>query len=366
MDRIRLQPLTRARVGSLGAAGQAWLAGLPDLLAELERRWSVRIGRSLPGGSASYVAHAETADGAPRVVKVVVPDPELADESRVLRTARGRGYAILHDHDPARRALLLEALGRSLEATPLPPEDKLTVLADTLRAAWTLDLDAANPVTRPHGVDEDRAGEDGAGEDGAGEDGGENKAGLLHRLVRVLDERLGHPVARPVILTALAYAERRAAAFDPAGCVVVHGDPHPANALRVPRPRSGAESGWCLVDPDGFRADPAYDLGVAVRDWVGHLSGPDARAVLEGYCALLAGRTGIDEQRIWEWGYLERVSTGLFVMSLGAHAVGLRYLTSAERLLGRGGCPAARPVTGSGGSGSGHERSTGPRPGPAG
>lgn len=347
MDRIRLQPLTRARVGSLGAAGRAWQAGLPELLDELERSWSVRIGRSLPGGSASYVAHAETADGAPRVVKVAVPDPELADESRVLRAARGRGYVVLHDHDPVRRALLLEALGPSLEAAPLPPEDKLIAIADTLRAAWTLDPGAANPVSRPEG----------AGPTSSAGSSGEDKAALLHRSVRALDERLGRPVARPVIATALAYAERRAAAFDPAACVVVHGDPHPANTLRAPRARAGAESGWCLVDPDGFRADPAYDLGVVVRDWVGQLSGPDPRTVLEGYCALLAGRTGVDEQRIWEWGFLERVSTGLYVMSFGADAVGLRFLTSAERLLS----PA-----GPGGSGSVRAPSTGRSPGPAG
>ena len=149
VDRTRLQLLTRARVASLGPAGQAWLAELPGLLAELEQRWSIRIGRSLPGGSASYVARAETADGAARVVKVATPDPELADESRVLAAAGGRGYAVLHDHDPQRRALLLEALGPSLAAARLTPEEKLALLADTLSAAWELDLDPANPVTRP-------------------------------------------------------------------------------------------------------------------------------------------------------------------------------------------------------------------------
>lgn len=40
--------------------------------------------------------------------------------------------------------------------------------------------------------------------------------------------------------------------------VVVHGDPHPANTLRAP---DGRGRGWVLVDPDGFRADPAYDAG---------------------------------------------------------------------------------------------------------
>jgi streptomycin 6-kinase len=307
---IRLQPLTRARVDSLGSAGHAWLAELPRVLAELEQRWSVRLGRPLPGGSASYVVHAVTADGAPRVLKVLVPDPELADEARILEAARGQGYALLHAHDPVRRALLLEALGPSLDRAALPVEEKLVAMADTLRAAWTLDIGIADPVVP-----------------------GEDKASSLHRLVRTLDAQLGHPTSARVLARALRYAERRAAAFDPAGCVVVHGDPHPANTLQVPEPRAGAESGWCLVDPDGFRADPAYDLGVAVRDWTGRLTGPDARGRLQRYCRVLATRTGLDEQRIWEWGYLERVSTGLYVMSIGAHDVGLRFLTSAERLL---------------------------------
>jgi streptomycin 6-kinase len=151
-------------------------------------------------------------------------------------------------------------------------------------------------------------------------------------VVRSLDVRLGQPAARQVIHQALTYAERRAAAFD-AECVVVHGDPLPANTLRVLESRSGGEGGWCLVDPDGFRAEPAYDLGVVVRDWSGRLTGADARPVLEGYCTLLANRTGLDEQRIWEWGFLERVSTGLYVTAFGAHEVGRRLLTSAERLL---------------------------------
>jgi hypothetical protein len=44
-------------------------------------------------------------------------------------------------------------------------------------------------------------------------------------------------------------------------------------------PFSGPMS--CFVDPDGFVADRAYDLGVALRDWTGLLLGPDARRTAE-------------------------------------------------------------------------------------
>jgi len=280
-------------------------------MAELEELWSLRIGRPLPGGSASYVAEATTRDGEPRVVKVVLPDPDLADEARTLAAARGHGYALLHAHDPAHGALLLEALGDSLDRSGRSPERQIAILADTLLEAWRVPLASAPPV--------DTVAAD--------------KATSLRAGVLDLSDRLGAPCDPRVLHQALDYADRRAADFDPAACVVVHGDPHPANALRVRQPRKGAESGYVFVDPDGFRCDPAYDAGVALRDWTGRLTGGDARVVLEGYCDLLAEHTGVDRQRIWEWGFLERVSTGLYVLGFGADRIGRAFLTSAEALL---------------------------------
>ena len=133
---------------------------------------------------------------------------------------------------------------------------------------------------------------------------------------------------------ALAYAERRAAEAD-RELVIVHGDPHPDNLLAVTSPRPGAESGYVFVDPDGFVADRAYDLGVAMRNWSRLLGGADARPIAEGLCAVLAERSGVDATRIWEWAFLERVSTGLYLLDVveSAETMWRSYLESAERLV---------------------------------
>ncbi|MGB8941428.1 MAG: hypothetical protein WCD21_14510, partial [Streptomyces sp.] len=105
--------------------------------------------------------------------------------------------------------------------------------------------------------------------------------------------------------------------------------------LRVLAPRAGADAGFVFVDPDGFLADPAYDLGVVLRDWCAELKGRDrdaAASLLRSYCALLADRTGVDGQAVWEWGFLERVSTGLFVLGFGAEELGRPFLDTAELL----------------------------------
>jgi streptomycin 6-kinase len=302
-DPIRLQPLARAKIGSLGEDGQAWLAELPGILAALEDEWRITLGRPLPGGSTSYVLRAVTADASPVVVKVSLDDG-LDGQVATLQRADGRGYARLLAYDPARQAMLLEALGDSLAAASIAPEAQLLVLADTLALAWQEPPTGATPV---------------------------DKAGGLGELIERWWTELDRPCSAAVYRQALDFAARRQA--DPGEPVVVHGDPHPGNLLRVLTSRPGGETGYCFVDPDGFVVDRAYDLGVVLRDWTDRLEGTDARAVLRDYCTVLARRTGVDPVRIWEWGFVERVSTGLYLKSFGADGLAARFLASAESLV---------------------------------
>jgi streptomycin 6-kinase len=307
---VEVPVLVRQRAARLGEAGHEWLAGLPDLLADLQRRWSITVGRPLPGGSASYVARARTADGSAAVLKVALPDGGTAAQARTLALADGRGYARLLAHDAERHALLLEALGPSLAERGLGPERTIEALCATLRLAWQVPLPDGGSTATPAGA----------------------KAGQLAHLVTRLWEDHGRPCPERVVAAALACAERRAAAFDPDRCVVVHGDPHPGNALRVAAPRAGAESGFVFVDPDGFVDDPAYDLGVVLRDWCPQLLAGDAVSLARRYCRLLAECTGVDETAIWEWGLLERVSTGLYVLDVGAADRARPFLDTAALL----------------------------------
>jgi len=303
---VRLQPLTRARVASLGERGEAWAESLPRRLAELARDWGLDLGRSLPGGSNSYVVRARTADGSSAVLKIVLDGDELEGQVRVLEAADGRGYARLLHADVARQAVLLEALGDPLQSSGRTAADQLTVLADTLALAW-------QPSSAERVPD------------------AQEKAIGLAGLIRDHWDRLDRPCPVAVRDQALRYAELLAHA-PPESLVVVHGDPHPGNALTVPRRRPGAETGFCFVDPDGFVADRAYDLGVTMRDFSSGVL-REGRPLVESYARLLAERTGVDVTRIWRWAFLERVSTGLYVLGFGSEAVGRPFLESAERLL---------------------------------
>jgi len=306
---LDVHPVVRQKAAHLGARGTQWLAHLPALVSDLERQWSITAGAPLSGGTASYVCRALTHAGDDVVLKLSLPDDGFPQSVRTLAAARGQGYVRLLAHDTARYAVLLEALGAPLAALDQTPEQQIRALAQTLRQAWRVPRGDDTPV-----------------------EPGTDKAAQLGDLVGRLWAALGRPCSERVRDQAIAYATSRAAAFDIKRCVVVHGDPHPGNALRIPTPRAGAESGFVFVDPDGFLAEPAYDLGVVLRDWAPQLLAGDASTLARGYCRLLATETGVDETAIWEWGFLERVSSGLYTMQFAGPDLYRPFLETAERL----------------------------------
>jgi streptomycin 6-kinase len=288
----------RAKAESVGA--HAWLAGLPDLIARLERDWSVQVGRGYPDATEAYVAQAVRADGTPAVVKLMVPrgtGPDLpAEEVTVLRIAAGDGCVRLLSFDESAGALLLERLGPSLSTLDVPFGQRLGILADVAARVWRSAPGAALPT-------------------------GADKARRQIESIRSLWDAAGRPCAERTIEHAFACARSRIAAHDPARAVLTHGDVHQWNTLR-------AGTSWKLVDPDGALAEPEYDLGVLMREDLPELMAADPRSRAHW----LAARTGTDPTAIWEWGVLERVSTGLSCLRGGLEAEGRLSLAAADTI----------------------------------
>jgi streptomycin 6-kinase len=136
-------------------------------------------------------------------------------------------------------------------------------------------------------------------------------------------EELDRPCSERAVDHAIACAARRAEAHHDERAVLVHGDVHQWNALEAP-------DGFKLVDPDGLLAEPEYDLGIIMRE--------DPLDVLENdpheRARWLAARTGLDAVAIWEWGVVERVSTGLLGTKVGLQPVARQMLALADRLAG--------------------------------
>jgi streptomycin 6-kinase len=283
---------------ALAAGADRWLDDLPSIVADLEGLWGISVGRGFPHATEAFVAEATTSEGGQAVLKVHIDRPgnHVSHEIRVLRTVAGDGCAELLQHDEARGARLLERLGRPLVELGLDIETRHAVLCDTAARVWRHEPDKSLQS-------------------------GADKARWLARFVEHEWEGLGRPCSEAAVDHALACAHRRAAAHDDERAVLVHGDVHQWNALQ-------SKTGFKLVDPDGLRAEPEYDLGIIMRE--------DPEALLEGdprdRAHWLAGRTGLDPTAIWEWGCIERVSTGLLGTRVGLQPVAREMLATAERI----------------------------------
>jgi streptomycin 6-kinase len=289
--------LVRNRALDAGAAD--WLDELPGVVERLSEDWGLRLGRVFDATEA-LVVEAWLRDGEAAVLKVMFPrvDADGFDcarrEAAVLAAVAGDGCARLLREDVDRGALLLERLGPSLFDLGLPIARRHELLCDAATRVWrpVPDLDLPS---------------------------GSAKARWLADQIESSWEALGRPCSEHAIEQALACADHRARAHDAERAVLVHGDVHQWNALQV-------GTGCKLVDPDGLIADPEYDLGIIMRE--------DPVELVQGdpldRARWLAHRTGLDVVAIWEWGVVERVSTGLLCTRVDLQPFGRETLAAAD------------------------------------
>jgi len=293
---IELSSVVRNKAIAVGAAH--WIDELPEIVASLEHDWGIDVGAQFREGTEAFVAEALMTDGTPAILKVLIPrESDLADrEATVLRAVEGQGCPLLYRDDPERDALLMERLGPSMFRLAMPYRERLPLLCDAAAKIW-----------RPAA--------------GLGLPTGAEKATWLMEFIAETWDGLDTPCAERTIDDALACAQRRLDAHDDERAVLVHGDVQQWNALRA-----GVE--FKLVDPDGLLAEPEYDLGVILREDPDEPLAADPLATAHW----MARRCGVDPTAVFEWGVVERVSTGLLATQIDLQPVGRQMLEFADRL----------------------------------
>ncbi len=286
---------------ALAAGAAPWLDELPGLVADLEHEWSISVGRTYAGGTEAFVAEATLEDGSDAVLKLLIPRAgdamdAVSNEITALRLANGEGCARLLRDDVDRSALLLERLGTPLYELALPLAQRHEILCSAAERVWRPAPNCGLPT-------------------------GAEKGRWLTDSITTMWKELDRPCSERTVDYALSCAARRIAAHDDEHAVLVHGDVHQWNALE-------AKDGFKLVDPDGLLAEAEYDMGILMREDPVELVDGDPRE----RAGWLAEHTGLEATAIWEWGVVERVSTGLLNTMDDLQPAGREMLAVADRV----------------------------------
>jgi streptomycin 6-kinase len=269
--------LVRSTIEMRGEAGAGWLEGLPALVSDLERRWSVEVGRPYPGLWVNWVAPATGVGGEPVVLKLSFPgDLVFRTEAEALRLFDGRAAAGLLRLDLDRGAMLIERCEPGAPLSSVEDDAAATAIAaGVMKRLWRPAPAAGHPFPLVS-----------------------DWAQGLARLRRRFGGGTGPMPAALVEEAESLFAWLIPSQGEP---VLLHGDLHHGNILA-----SGREP-WLAIDPKGVVGEPAYDTGALLRNPAEALRMPHSGKVLERRLDVLCEELGLDRARVRGWGLSQAV-----------------------------------------------------------
>jgi streptomycin 6-kinase len=241
----------------------AWLERLPDVLRNLEHRWSLTLDAPFDDDevSCSYVAAVARADGTPAVLKIGMPHMEGEHEIHGLRFWDGDPTVRLLKADDDLGAMLLERCEPGTVLRTLPEREQDVVISGLLRRLWRAPS-AQHPFRPLSALAEYWSGETLTHIEQWPD------TGLVREGLRLFKEL---PRTEPTEF-------------------MLATDLHAGNVLRAKR------QPWLVIDPKPFVGDPAYDATQHLFNCSARLrSDPDG--MIRSFADLL----GVDHERVRLW-----------------------------------------------------------------
>lgn len=289
MERFSLKIAVNIRrnvVAWFGAAGEAWLARLPEIVSRLIDEWELAIGDPLSGGTSSLVLTVNLRDETPAVLKVPFVEDENRHEAAALRHYGGVGAVQLYRHDPQSDALLLERLLPGTGLGTYPDADAaIDIACRLLRRLWhTPRRDHPFALVRD----------------------------LAHGWADAFpaeNDRYGCPF--PARLAEELAQLARELAQTGGDDVVVNRDAHLANILAAER------EPWLLIDPKPLVGDRSFDGAYLLLDRLGETP---TRSAVPPLLGQLAAGLGVDRERLHGWAFLRAFENALWALEVNEPA----------------------------------------------
>jgi streptomycin 6-kinase len=259
-----------------GEDGHHWLQSLPIIMDEIASSWDVRIKPPFQNLSMNYVAPAILSDGSEAVLKVGVPNSELALEIAALKAFNGFGAVKLLESDQELGALLLERLRPGEPLIQMGDDEHATAVA--IMVIRQLQSCSVKHVSFPSVAD------------------------WFHGFQRLRDMFGGEtgPIPNELIEKAEGLSQDLITSME--ASVLLHGDLHHWNILSSEREQ------WLAIDPKGVIGEPAYETGAWLRNpFPGILEMANPESVISRRIDQFSNDLGYDRERIVGWGFTQAV-----------------------------------------------------------
>lgn len=260
--------------GLHGAHGEKWLADLPNISAEISRKWSLKFVKTFPNLTFNLVAACVNEKRENAVLKICVPEenPPIFNEKNALEAFGGRGAVRVLNFDDNLCAMLLEraAPGKTLREI-FPPGN--------LRAVETaVDVMKKLPRQPPRKSEFPLL---------------EEWTNDLSKARKTKFEPRAVEKARRIFADFRQPFKKR---------LLLHGDVHTDNII------SAAREPFLLIDPKGCVGEIGFEIAVFLNDfvsWTNYLT--NQKDVLNCAVGKFSEGFGLESKEIYRWAFAQAV-----------------------------------------------------------